>query len=50
MSFDELTALIKLLVSSDLAVGMDITIFDPELDPEGKIARLFTQAIIQGFK
>jgi arginase len=50
MNYTELTELLRLLVSSDLAAGMDITVFDPELDPEGKIARLFTQAIIQGFK
>jgi hypothetical protein len=36
-------------LSSDLAVGMHVTIFDPELDPTGQIAEGFTSAIVRGF-
>jgi len=50
LSYAELTEVLRLLLSSGLAVGMEITIFDPELDVSGKIARDFTKAIVNGFQ
>lgn len=49
MSYVELSELLRILLSSGLAVGMEITIFDPELDPDGTIAQAFTNAVIAGF-
>ncbi len=49
MSYGELGDLLRSLLSSGLAIGMEITIFDPDLDPDGSIARAFTRAIIAGF-
>jgi arginase len=49
LTYKELSELLRLLLASGQAVGMQITIFDPELDKDGKIARAFTNAIIDGF-
>ena len=48
LRYDELIDILRLLLGSRLAVGMEVTIFDPDLDPEGKYARELTQALIQG--
>jgi arginase len=47
-SFSELSELLKTLVASDAAVGMDITIFNPLLDFDGSITRRFVSSLIQG--
>ncbi|MEP7287646.1 MAG: arginase family protein [Chloroflexota bacterium] len=49
MSYAELIQLLRILLSSGMAVGMEITIFDPDLDTDGNIARAFTRAIISAF-
>ena len=49
MSYDELVELLGVLLRSGLAVGMEVTIFDPELDPTGEIAEGFTGAIVESF-
>ncbi len=48
LSFSELSELLKILVASDRAVGMDITIFNPLLDFDGSITRRFVSSLIQG--
>jgi arginase len=48
LSFSELSELLKILVASDRAVGMDITIFNPLLDFNGSITRRFVSSLIQG--
>jgi arginase len=50
MNFEELSELLSLLLLSGIAVGMDVTIFDPEHDADGTIARNFTRAIVSGFQ
>jgi len=30
-------------------VGIEITVFDPDLDPDEQVARLLTDAIVGGF-
>ena len=45
----ELVELMGQLLRSGLAVGMDVTIFDPELDPTGEISEAFTAAIVAIF-
>jgi arginase len=49
MSYAELVELLRPLLRSGLAVGMEITIFDPELDPTGEIAEAFTAALVEAF-
>lgn len=48
ITFSELTNLLKLLLASNLAVGMSITIFNPRLDIGGSIARNFVSSIAKG--
>jgi arginase len=46
--FSELSELLKTLVVSGLAVGMDITIFNPLLDLDGSITQRFVSSLVQG--
>ncbi len=46
LSYAELLELLRVLLRSELAVGMQVTIFDPELDPTGEIADEFTSALV----
>ena len=39
MKWQELSRLLRALTNSELAVGMNITIFDPDKDPDGSLAR-----------
>ena len=48
LNFSELSDLLKTLVASDRAVGMDITIFNPLLDLDGSITRRFVSSLVQG--
>ena len=48
LSWDELTAVLGLAVASDHAVGFDVTIFNPTLDPDGRIARALVDALVAG--
>jgi arginase len=48
LSFSELSELLKILVASDRAIGMDITIFNPLLDLDRSITRRFVSSLIQG--
>jgi arginase len=50
LSYSELVELLRVLLRSGLAVGMEVTIFDPELDPTGEIAAGFTDALVEAFK
>jgi arginase len=44
---DELTALLRALASTSL--GADVTVFDPDLDPQGVYAELLTEILTKGF-
>jgi arginase len=46
LSYAELIELLRILLRSDLAAGMQVTIFDPELDPAGEIAEGLTSALV----
>ncbi len=46
LSHDELIEMLKALLASRLAVGMEVTIFDPDLDPAGKIASAFADDLV----
>jgi arginase len=49
LSHSELVELLRGLLRSGLAVGIEVTIFDPELDPTGEIAEGFAGALVEAF-
>jgi arginase len=49
LTFVELGELLKVLLKSGHAVGMDITIFNPNLDKDGSIASKLVSSIVKGF-
>jgi arginase len=44
----ELVALLRVLTASELAKGMQLTIFDPDLDPDGRLAAELTDTVVAG--
>lgn len=46
LSFDELVSVVGALV--DGAVGVQVTVFDPDLDPDGSQARALTDCLVRG--
>ncbi len=49
MSYVELTRLLKGLLASDLAIGLEVTVYDPERDPDTTILRPFVNALVESF-
>ena len=49
LSFDELTDLLRPLLASPLAAGLELTIFDPDLDEDGKLAAALSTALEAAF-
>jgi arginase len=49
LRYGEFVEILRVLLKSDSSVGMEITIFDPELDPDGRYAAEFVSAIVQSF-
>lgn len=41
--------LLSRLTASDRCLGLEVTVFDPDLDPGGHLARELTQTIVDGF-
>jgi arginase len=48
LSWEELTATLRIAMSSRRAVGLELTIFNPRLDPDGAIARKLVGAVVAG--
>jgi arginase len=48
LTWEELTAVLRTAVTSDRATGLDITIFNPTLDPDGRVARSLVDALVAG--
>jgi arginase len=48
LGFDELTASLRVLLAGD-AVGLQVTVFDPSLDPDGSQARALTDCLVAAF-
>lgn len=46
---DELTALLRPLVRSPHCVGLNVTIYDPDLDPDGTAGALLTDIVVNAF-
>jgi arginase len=50
LHWDELSAILRAAIASGRALGIDITIFNPRLDPDGSIARRFASTLGQGLR
>jgi hypothetical protein len=50
LGHDELAALLTPLVASSSCVGLDVTVFDPDLDPDGGLALDLTDTLVAGPK
>jgi arginase len=48
LTHQELVALLQTLTASELAVGVELTIFDPDLDPDGRLAAELTGTVVAG--
>ncbi len=48
LEFSELSYLLKTLTSSQKAIGMTITIYNPDLDSNGSIANNFVKCVVAG--
>jgi len=48
LQWDELTTVLRTALASGKALGIDITIFNPKLDPDGSITQRFAQALAEG--
>ena len=48
LCFSDLSELLKIILGSGRAVGMDITILNPDLDVDGSITRRFVSNIVSG--
>jgi arginase len=46
LSWDELSGVLRAAVASPRAVGLEVTIFNPTLDPNGRIARRLVEALV----
>jgi arginase len=46
---EQLQKLLKPLLASEKCVGIDVGIFDPDLDPDGTYARELTDTLVAGF-
>jgi len=44
--FEELGALVRELLTSELAVGLEVTVFDPDLDEDGSLAARLTETLV----
>lgn len=48
LSWDELAVTLQAMAASGKAVGIDVTIFNPKLDNDGSIARMFVDTLVRG--
>ena len=46
LTYEELAVLLRALTASELATGMQLTIFDPDLDPDGRLAGELADTIV----
>jgi arginase len=48
LDWDELSSLLRMVMSSGMVVGINIGIFNPRLDPSGSVARRFAACLAAG--
>lgn len=47
LSFDDLEIILQMALDSPRAVGVEITVFNPHLDPDGRIARSLVDSLVR---
>jgi len=50
LDYEQLGAALRVLLADPRAAGMDLTIYDPELDPEGIYGDRLTQMVARAFQ
>ncbi|MGH8081780.1 MAG: arginase family protein [Lysobacter sp.] len=50
LEFEQLRALLAQLLASPKAVGLELTIFDPDLDPDGQLAKRLSDTVARAFE
>jgi len=50
LSYEALVGLLRPLLASPRALGIELTIYDPERDPEGTAGRAFTAALVEALR
>lgn len=50
LSYEALVGLLRPLLASPGALGVEFTIYDPERDPEGTVGRAFTAALVEALR
>lgn len=50
LSLAELTTILRSAMASRRAVGLELTIFNPRLDPDGSLARDLVGAVVAGLQ
>jgi arginase len=50
LGMEELERLLELATAAPLAVGAEVTIFDPELDPSGRLAERLASLLVDGVR
>jgi arginase len=48
LDFEELVAVLQTAIGSGRAVGLNLTIFNPNLDPNRTVARNLVSALVRG--
>jgi arginase len=48
LSYQDLEQVLKIVMKSGKVVGMDVTIFNPKLDPDGSLARRLVLTLVAG--
>jgi arginase len=49
LSFDQLEVILAHLLASPRAVGLELTIYDPDLDPDGRFGRALADSLVRAF-
>jgi arginase len=49
LEFDELSDALRVFLSSERAAGLEMTIYDPELDPEGVYGEQLVDSVVRAF-
>lgn len=50
LSYEALVEMLRSLLASPRALGVEFTIYDPDRDPEGTVGRAFTSALVEALR
>jgi arginase len=50
LSYEALIEMLRSLLGSPRALGVEFTIYDPDRDPEGTVGRVFTSALVEALR